>query len=386
MKKSEKKILMVCFVFPPRFSGAATQALALSKRLVARGVECEFLVPNFIDNSIYKKTRDETLVIHRVWGATWGFAFVMLIFLMLKGRQYHTVHFHGFSRAHFACVFISRLFGLRTVQKLTKGDESHNELNTSGLLAFLRRRAIFSIDHFVPISSALHRALIKFGIPQSRIHFIPNGVDVNAFKCDREADAAPLREEFSLSQNAFVLLCVGVIDRRKNNLLILQAISHLFEIYPAAKNHLRLVFAGPFYNAGYSREVTGYADSAGLNDNVIFLEHVEREGLARLHCASDLCVFAGSNEGLPNVLLEAKAAGLPIAAFSAYGVDDVVRSGVDGFLVPFGDIEAFAGKVRLLMESEALRKRYSTQSVNDCLDRYAFEKITARYLTEIYNN
>jgi glycosyltransferase involved in cell wall biosynthesis len=376
---------MVCFVFPPRFSGAAMQALALSKRLVASGVGCEFLVPNFIDNSIYKKTQDETLIIHRVWGADWGFVFVMLLFLILKRRQFHTVHFHGFSRVHFACVFISRLLGLRTVQKLTKGDESHNELNTSGLLAFLRRRAIFSIDHFVPISSALHRALIEFGIPQSRIHFIPNGVEVAAFKCDREADVVPSKVEFSFSQNAFVLLCAGVIDRRKNNLLILQAISCLFEIFPATKNQLKLVFAGPFFNAAYSREVIGYADSAGLNDNVVFLEHVEPEGLARLHCASDLCVFAGSNEGLPNVLLEAKAAGLPIVAFSAYGVDDVVRSGVDGFLVPFGDIGAFAEKVRLLMENVALRKSYSTQSVNDCLDRYAFEKITTRYLTEIYN-
>jgi len=375
---------MICFVFPPRFSGAAIQAVALSNRLAKHGVECEFLVPNYIDGAIYKKSKEGRLSIHRVKGGNWGFAFATLIFLLLRRRHYHTLHFHGFFSGHFLSVYLARFFRLRIIQKLTKGDENYNEIYTRGFFAAFRKRALFLIDDYVAISSALYRVLLKFGIPQSRINYIPNGVDVDVFRCDRKRNTKYLREELCLPQDVFVVLCVGVIDERKNNLYILRSMLHSFQIRAAAKKHVKLVFAGPFHNAEYSRKVIEYTRKSGLNDNVDFMGQIMQERLAMLYSASDLCVFAGTKEGLPNVLLEAKSAGLPIVAFTTSGVEDIVRDGTDGFLVPFGNVDAFAEKVLLLMEDSELRKSFSFQAIKDCLNRYDFKTITARYISEIY--
>ena len=88
-------------------------------------------------------------------------------------------------------------------------------------------------------------------------------------------------------------------------------------------------------------------------------------------------VFALSSryEGLPMVLLEAQATGIPIVAFDCKcGPRDVVTDGVDGFIVPEGDVKALAARIETLIKDDALRRQMG-QAAFRASDRFDEEKI-----------
>ena len=90
----------------------------------------------------------------------------------------------------------------------------------------------------------------------------------------------------------------------------------------------------------------------------------------------------GSREllGLPMVLLEAQAAGLPIVSFACKcGPKDVVEERVDGFLVEEGDVDALADRLVLLMKDEALRKQMGAAAYARS-ERYTEERIMKQWM------
>ena len=79
------------------------------------------------------------------------------------------------------------------------------------------------------------------------------------------------------------------------------------------------------------------------------------------------------------VLLEAQAAGLPIVSFQCKcGPKDIVEPGVSGFLVPEGDTDALASKIKELMDDEALRQKMGTNAY-EASDRYDIEIIMKKW-------
>lgn len=101
----------------------------------------------------------------------------------------------------------------------------------------------------------------------------------------------------------------------------------------------------------------------GLSDRIV-LRKAEKNMLPIYQSAS---IFAMSSyyEGLPMVLLEAQAIGLPIVSFACKcGPKDIISDGVDGFLVPEGNVDLLAQKLLLLMNNESLR---------ECMGREAFK-------------
>ena len=95
----------------------------------------------------------------------------------------------------------------------------------------------------------------------------------------------------------------------------------------------------------------------------------------------DSSIFAMSSryEGLPMVLLEAQAAGLPIISFECKcGPKDIVEDGISGYLVPEGDTEALASRLKELMDDEGLRQKMGAAAY-EASDRYDIEIIMKKW-------
>lgn len=91
------------------------------------------------------------------------------------------------------------------------------------------------------------------------------------------------------------------------------------------------------------------------------------------------CVMTSQMEGLPLVLLEAKSWGLPIVSFDIMtGPSDIVRDGVNGFLVPPGNVDTLAERIEQLIRAEDLRCRFSEQSQLD-MEKFEFERIVNQW-------
>ena len=105
-----------------------------------------------------------------------------------------------------------------------------------------------------------------------------------------------------------------------------------------------------------------------------------RHDLDSFIAAADVVVLPSFTEGLPNVALEASAAGVPVVATAVGGTPEVVADGETGYLVAPGEPEALASKVITLLREPLLRKRMGEAGRERMREMFSFEAQADAYL------
>jgi glycosyltransferase involved in cell wall biosynthesis len=121
----------------------------------------------------------------------------------------------------------------------------------------------------------------------------------------------------------------------------------------------------------------------GLTRRVKFAGWVARDQIADHYRLADVFVTATTWEGMPNTVLEAMACGLPIVGTQASGLHELVRDGLNGYLVPTKDPEALAQALARLMGDGYERRRMGRESRRLAEREFAWEYIASQYL-EVY--
>ena len=104
-----------------------------------------------------------------------------------------------------------------------------------------------------------------------------------------------------------------------------------------------------------------------------------REDLAHFLPFVDLMVLPSYTEGLPNVVLEAFAAGVPVVATAVGGTPELVEHGVSGYLAQAGDAAALADRIRDVFASEARRREMGIRGRQRVLEDFTFEAQSLQY-------
>jgi len=168
---------------------------------------------------------------------------------------------------------------------------------------------------------------------------IPNGVDTERFAVAEPARLGPGRK----------LLFVGRLDARKGFRLAVAAYACL----AAERPDLRLVVVGE----GPERTAAEGLPPE-LRERVLLLGALPNRDLPPIHAACDAFVAPNvGGESFGIVLVEAMAAGLPVVASAIPGFDEVIRDGVDGLLVPPGDLEALTRALGRVLDEPELAER-----------------------------
>jgi glycosyltransferase involved in cell wall biosynthesis len=223
--------------------------------------------------------------------------------------------------------------------------------------AAVERLSLWGSPHLVAVSESLGRSMIQRGFAADRITVVHNGVPClrPALRCDGPPET-------------WTLGCVALLRPRKGIEVLLEALA----ILRRERLPVRLRVVGPFETPAYEAEIRGLASRYGLGEAVDwagFTSDVPRE-LERM----DLFVLPSLfGEGLPMVLLEAMAAGVPVVAARVEGVPEAIRDGIDGLLVPPGSAadltRAVASVVRGEVDWAAWRSSASARQAEHFSDR-----------------
>ena len=162
--------------------------------------------------------------------------------------------------------------------------------------------------------AAVERYVQVGAVPAGRIEHVPNGVDTDRFRPDPEARRR-VRDEWG--DGAFWWLAVGRFEEQKDYPTLLRAFARVRAAHPGA----RLAIAG---EGSLRSEAEALAASVGVASAVRFLGL--RTDVPALMAAADAYVMSSAWEGLPLVLLEAAAAGLPVVTTEAGGTAEVLGS------------------------------------------------------------
>jgi glycosyltransferase involved in cell wall biosynthesis len=234
----------------------------------------------------------------------------------------------------------------------------------------LERIARLFTTRFVAVSeSEAGVALAERLAPAQKIVVIPNGVGSEAFQ--RPAHArAHVRAELGIGLDAIVIGAAGRLSLQKNPECLVRAMREVIE---RTKRQVYLVWAGGGELAG---EVRSVVTECGLDQHCRLLG--DRQDVKAVMCAFDVLALTSRYEGLPYVLLEAMALGLPVVATDVVGTRDVVLNGVNGYLVPTDSPTAVAEALLTLVNSDTRRSEFADRGRRMVTERFMLESMTRR--------
>lgn len=226
------------------------------------------------------------------------------------------------------------------VHSPTSRDSAHRLRNAVN--AAVERAVLGRAQRLLPVSQSLAQYLREHGYPADRIVTIPNGVAVEP----GPAVSVPHRP------GRLTIGTVALFRPRKGIEVLLRALARLVR----DGLDVQLLAVGPFETAEYERSVKTLCRELGIDSRVSW-PGFRRDVTAELRRMDLLALPSLFGEGMPMVVLEAMAVGLPVVGTRVEGVPEVIREGIEGVLVEPGDEVALAGAVaRLAAEPQALAR------------------------------
>ncbi len=185
-----------------------------------------------------------------------------------------------------------------------------------------------------------------YGVPETSITVIHNGVDQITFTPNRES-AVSMRENLGLSPEDTMLLFVGGGFQRKGLDTLIRALGRL------RNKNARVAIVG----RGGRDEWNKLAADLGVLDALIWCGKADAEQMASYYAAADAFVLPTRYDPFANSTMEALASGLPVITSTANGVSEILKDGESALLMDAGDAEALADRLSTVMRDEALRLR-----------------------------
>ncbi len=198
---------------------------------------------------------------------------------------------------------------------------------------WLDRRTQKMVDRYVCVSHAVARfSAERAKLPTEKLVVIPNGIDVDRYP------ASPLAsfDAFGVGPDRRAVVFIGRLERQKGVVWLIDSADRWLQRLPT--HDLLLVGDGPLRT-----RLERLIRRRGLADRVHFTGW--RTDAAQILAASDVLVLPSLWEGMPNVVLEAMASGLPVVATSVEGVEELLGPMADRQTVPCGDSQTLADRI-----------------------------------------
>lgn len=232
------------------------------------------------------------------------------------------------------------------------GFGAHQPAPVRALFLAAERLAARWTDAFIAVSRRNAAEALAWGLcERGAVRVVRSGIDLAAFRT--AAGAERVRAELGIPPNAPVVLQVSCLKPQKAPERFVAAAALIRARCAAA--HFVLVGDGVL-RPQLERQRTRLA-----------LEHCLhlpgwRRDVPALLAAASVVTLTSRFEGLPRVVVEALAAGVPVVAMAVEGVDEVLRHGVDGFLVGEGEVVALAERVVQLLRDDGLRRAMAARA------------------------
>lgn len=229
---------------------------------------------------------------------------------------------------------------------------------------FLARRT----DRIVVNSTGVRDFYLEHGLPQDRMVLIPNGVEHAAPSgvCREE-----LLAELDLPSDARLVGAIGRLWPQKR-IKDLIWVAELMDIM-RKDVHVLIIGDGP-----QRRNLERYARLLHAESYVHFLG--QRNDVPRILPHLDVLWLASAYEGMPNSIMEAMAAGVPVVATDIPGNCDLVVPGETGFLVPVGSRAEFTRRTEQILNDTALAKGLGEAARRRVLEKYSVEQMVDRHV------
>jgi len=232
----------------------------------------------------------------------------------------------------------------------------------------LRNTVRYGIDKstiVTAVSKSLIRDTEELIKPNKGIELIYNFIDENLYT---PVNPGSLKADLGIKEEKVVIHISNFRDVKN----IPDIIKSFKQITNSMDAKLLLVGEGP-----EKESMERLVDELGLHDKVIFTG--KRNDMPELLAISDLMIHLSKQEAFGLVILEALACGVPSVATNIGGMPEVIDDGENGYLVPYGDVDAAVEKSLLLLQNDVLRKKFSENGILAAKQKFCSTGIVNQY-------
>lgn len=223
------------------------------------------------------------------------------------------------------------------------------------------------VDRIVCVSDSVAEFVqTKGGFSDSKLRVIPNGIDLSQYPAVTATDLT----QFGISEGRRVLVCIGRLHHQKGIDWLLQAAADLLSRLP--DHDLLIVGDGPDRTA-----LTRLAESPAESNRIHLVGW--QPNVCGILAACDALLLPSRWEGMPNVLIEAMASGLPVVATKVEGVQQVLGPLFEEQVVAFGDTVGLVKAVTGVADSPGQAVRLGALNRERIAEEFSLQAMISRY-------
>ncbi len=209
------------------------------------------------------------------------------------------------------------------------------------------------------------------GIDERRVKLVPNAIDIASINARDAGSLRRLREQLGVTSRTPIVLGVFRLSEEKRPVQFVES----FAAVAACVSDARAFVAGV---GRLEQQMRLRIKELGLEDSLTLIGR--RDDVPELMQISSVLLLTSSLEGMPNVVMEAQAFGLPVVASNVGGVPDCMIDGETGYLVDPEDLGGFAHRCVELLKDEKLRIRFGAKGAEYMRGSFSRRAMAERYL------
>lgn len=353
----------ILFVNKSTLGGPSTSLLKLLA-IVKREHDIMVLLSEDSELSALLRENGFQVVIHPV-----RYRSILSISCLLKKEKIDLVYANSFTAIAWRVLLAAKLakckfiWHIREILTVDKVNPYH-----------VRRRVNFA-DQIIAVSEACYQSVILIA-PERPVKVIYNGVDPDDFKFSKTDARNYIIEQFGLPSDSKLIISIGTITLRKNQLDSIKAVQGLITEDP----RIHLSFLGES-NPDYLDKVVGQINRLGLQSNIHFFNF--RKDVNQIICGGDVVVHTALVDPHPRAVLESLAAGTPVVAYDVDGVSETILDGENGYLVPVGNLGMMEQRIKLILDDPILRERLGKAGQQTIRAKFTVEQTGEKVLKVI---
>jgi glycosyltransferase involved in cell wall biosynthesis len=376
------KIIQVAQCFPPAIGGVETHVLKLSKGLVERGhdvsVYCSSLTASNAESSLpakYFHHEIDGIKIHRfpaikISKSIPSTVMPSMMKAMSREKGVHVIHAHSYG---YFPIFGSYIPSKTTGAALLFTPHFSAETTISSILRKVFDYSIGNVslrlaDRIIAITEIEKSALSRFVKTPSKIDVVPNGVDIQEFQNQTLGETFKLKFDIQ----GPVVLFVGRLANNKGLNFLVEAMPEVLAKFPSTK----FVFVGKDW--GMRQSLWDQAKKLGVASSLLLTGPLFGSEFYGAFASADIFVLPSTaGEAFGIVLLEAMASGKPVIASNVGGIGGLVKSNINGFLLPPANAQALSEKILYLFNNPQIAEHFGTVNKAEA-ETYSWETIVNR--------
>lgn len=281
---------------------------------------------------------------------TYIISLLFTLIKIVKKYKIDIIHAHSVIPTGLVSVVVAKILGRPSV--ITSHGMDINNFDAKSTYGHLISFSLNHCDKAIAVSGNLAEKMKSLGINEDKIVILRNAVDTKIFKPSKNMD---LRHEYGIGGNEILILFVGYLDTFKG---IFELVDAFYEINKENKNvKLMMVGTGP-----KKEELKEKVLKLGLGDYVMLIGAVPSTKIHIYYQMADIFVLPSYTEGFPLSVLEAMACGMPVVATDVGGIHEIVKNGLNGFLVSPRKRRELTEKLNFIVNNEDLRKKFVSNS------------------------